>query len=637
MTQQYTLDNTGRWIKRGFFAALFSLIALLVASCGGGGASAPTTPGSAPLTVTPGAADAFGDVAITFNIAGGKSPYTASSNNSAILPIPTQVDGSKLTITPKNPAADTPVVITFRDSVGVTVTAAVNVKTSTINNTLTVTPSSAGQQCSGICSGGDGVVAVQALNAGVPQSGRQVKFDAFQGDYDFVTPGTNALVSTITVATDSQGFARAVIRARNAAPSQSAILQVTDVPTNQTRRFVFAISQAVTSTAINIIPASTNWTSPFRDACVTGGISTHYIFGGTPPYDITSTSPDFATFAPSRVLKEGGAVTVVTTGLVCSSTGSTFIVRDASARNATFTVSNVVGPSTGPSVGSAISVSPPTVTPSALGPVTCGSSASSFVVQDPPPSTFTGTLTLSATSLEPNRVSAIISNGILTVTRAANGVGGASSVTIRVSNTVNFTDVAVSLSGTSPFGCGQNAGNTPISVTTSASVGVTAGQLAPQAITGGTGPYTITSASGTIAQVSADGVTFGTTTSVTGNSATFIIRGVASGVTFVTVTDSTGSSTLLVVTVSGSLTGLTISPNTPPTATVKTGTTGSFSISGGVAPYTVTGTTPNVVSAVVTSGNVLAITAGAVGTGTVTISDSASPASTSTINVTITP
>ena len=468
------------------------------------------------------------------------------------------------------------------------------------------------------------MASVQAVTAGIPQQGRSVRFDAFQGEYDFVTPGTNALVQTITVTTDTQGFARVLIRARATAISQSAVIQVVDVPSGEVRRFVFPIAQVTTSTEIVINPAKFDWTSPFNNACVIGGVSNHYIFGGQPPYTILNTSPDFATIAPTTVLTSGAAVTIITTGRVCSSTGVSFIVRDANGRTASFTVSNSIGPSTGPTLGSGISIPPPTIKPATLGPVDCGASASSFVVQDNPSNV---TLTLTATSLEPNRLSVLLANGLLTVTRASNGVGGASSILVRVSNGVTFTDVPVSLSGATPFGCGVNAGAGAITVAGATAVSVAAGTQLAQTITGGTTPFSVVSSNTGIATVT------------TSSARTFVINGIAAGTTFVTITDSTGASTILVVTVTAA-TPLAIAAGGSGTASVPNGTTAGFGITGGVAPYAISSqssVTPGRITASI-SGNVLTISA-TVGpaqapAGTIVVRDANGATITVTVNIT---
>ena len=626
------IGSTGKWIKRVSAAALLGAVAVLIGACGGGGASTTGAPGAstATLAVLPTTTAAYGNTSVTFTLSGGKPPYTASSSNSSLIPISTPVgNDGKLTVSPKTPAIDTDVTLTFRDSstAATSVTATANLKASTLSSSLTITPSASGTQCVGICSGGNGIASVQAVVAGVPGQGRSVRFDAFQGDFGFVAPGaslSDPTVATITVTTDNQGFARVVIRAKNAAPSQSAIIQLVDVPSGEVRRFVFSISQVSSSTEIVINPARFDWTSPFRDACVISGITNHYISGGIPPYTVSNTSPDFATFSPAIVLTEGGAVTVITKGFVCSSTGVSFVVRDSTSRTASFIVSNTIGPSTGPSVGSASGIQPPTVTPNALGPIACGASGSAFVDQANP----TGAaLTLSATSLEPNRVTALITNGQLTATRASNGVGGGSSVLVRVSNSLSFTDVAVALSGIAPFGCGANAGAGTITVSGSASVTVAAGTLSPQSIAGGTAPYTVVSSNTAIATVASSGAS------------AFTITGVTAGTTFVTITDATGASTILVVTVS-TATALSITSSASTTAqSVTAGTSANFGITGGAAPFSAA-ITANPFARILTatiSGNVLTVSVSAgpplAGAGTVVVTDSLGATLAITINI----
>ncbi len=637
-------SNTGKWINRGVargaVITLLGAMAALLGACGGGGAATTgaASGGSTPtLAVLPTTTTAYGNVAVTFTVSGGKPPYSVVSSNTSLIPVPAPIgsDG-KLTVTPRTPAADTDVVLTFKDSstTATTVTSTANLKASTLSSSLTITPSSVGAQCGGICSGGNGVASVQSVIAGVPGQGRSLRFDAFQGDYGFVTPGNSVndpTVSTITITTDNQGIARIVIRAKNGAPSQSAIIQVVDVLSGEVRRFVFQISQVTTSTEILISPAKFDWTSPFKDACVTGGISNHYVSGGVPPYTVSASSPDFAVLAPTvlvngvptvTVAKDGDAVQVITTGNVCSPSGVPFIVRDATARTGTFTVSNSIGPSTGPSAGvGAGSIPAPTITPATLGPVACGAFASAFVVQSS-----TVPVTVTPTSLEPNRVSALISNGILTVTRLANGVGGSSSVLVRVSNGASFTDVPVSLSGAAPFGCGANAGAGGITVAGSSSISVASGTQLAQTISGGTAPYTVVSSNNAIAGVALLG------------SSGFVVTGGTAGTTFITITDATGAATTVVVTVTAG-TPISFSPGNSGIAPVTNGTTASFGLTGGSGSYIISSlssVTPGRVAASI-AGNVLSISAvaGAAQSpaGTIVVTDTAGGTFTVTVNI----
>ena len=639
-------SNTGKWINRGVargaVITLLGAMAALLGACGGGGAATTgvASGGSTPtLAVLPTSTTAYGNVAVTFTVSGGKPPYSVVSSNTSLIPVPAPIgsDG-KLTVTPRTPAVDTDVVLTFKDSAAAatTVTSTANLKASTLSSSLTITPSSVGAQCGGICSGGNGVASVQSVIAGVPGQGRNIRFDAFQGDYGFVTPGNSVndpTVSTITITTDNQGIARIVIRAKNGAPSQSAIIQVVDVLSGEVRRFVFQISQVTTSTEILINPLKFDWASPYKDACVVGGITNHYISGGVPPYTVSAAAPDFAILAPSvlvngvpviRVDKDGDAVQVITTGLTCSTTGVPFIVRDATARTATFTISNSLGPLTGPSApsgGGTGSISPPTITPASLGPVACGASDSAFVVQSA-----TVPTTLTATSLQPNRISALISNGTLTVTRLANSVGGGSSVLVRVSNGASFTDVSVALSGVAPFGCGVNAGAGGITVAGSPSISVASGTQLAQTISGGTAPYTVVSSNNAIAGVALLG------------SSGFVVTGGTAGTTFITITDATGAATTVVVTVTAG-TPISFSPGNSGTALVTNGTTASFGLTGGSGSYfisSLSSVTPGRVTASI-SGNVLSISAvaGAAQSpgGTIVVTDTAGGTFTVTVNI----
>jgi hypothetical protein len=582
ITSKFSVSSS--WLRRMASIGLFSVLGGLLASCGGGGVAAPDSVGGA-LAVLPATSDLYEGQPITFTISGGKKPYRVFSTNQTLAPLNATVDGNTFTVTAKSTAVDTDVTITVQDSTPTTVTVTGHVRAAVLNNSVTITPTASGQTCgSSICSGGDGVISTTIIANGAPQKNRNVRFDVYQGDYSFVTPGTNALVTTLTTNTDEQGVARVIIRAKNAAPSQTAIVQITDVVSAAFKRHTFTIAQQTSNTAITITPSTVTWVGAYTNACVTGGLSTHYIFGGTPPYTISSTDNVGLTFAPSTVNVEGGAVTVATTGLVCTigSAGATLIVRDATGRNASFTIVNNTGSGTPPSPGAAVTLPAPTVANVALGGLDCGISASTFVSQTIPTG-YTGTTpTLTAISAEPTRVGVVISGGVLTVTRVGTGPGGLGSVLVRVSNgTTATTDVTVSLNGSTPWACSVGTGSTnPVTTSVGTGVSVTSGTApgdrAAVIISGGTPPYTVASSASTIADLSLNGTAFVTSLYVcAGSSAdptgapvgtcsgitpplsnrTFIIRGKIPGVTFATITDSTPAAsggpltTVIIVTV----------------------------------------------------------------------------------------
>ncbi len=338
------LSNTGSWAKHTAIVAMFGLMGALLGSCGGSGtasttpATPPTPPTPIALGVLPGTADVFEDLPTDIVITGGTAPYTSGSSNTVLVPAPavtgSATTGYKVTILARSANVDTPVTVTIRDSLGATVTITLNVKATTLNNTVSITPlSPTGTGCgTGICSGGDARVVVTAVLNGIRLRNRPIRFDVFQGDFRFVTPGTNALVTSLLINTDE--FGEAVVRMTMlvTAPTQVATLTSTDTVSGLVRRTNFNIIQQTNGAGIlSILPSgSTTFTGTKPAAglpaqCPFGGFVDHYIYGGTPPYTVVSPLPQYLSVSPSLVTTNGGSYRVTQNGCGTSS----LIVTDA--------------------------------------------------------------------------------------------------------------------------------------------------------------------------------------------------------------------------------------------------------------------------------------------------------------------
>jgi hypothetical protein len=350
-----------------FARALFSILALAgLASCGSGGVS-----GSAPvndptrITILPSTAILFAGTPTTFVISGGTGSYIVSSSNQAVIPLAGSITGNTLVVTPNQVGADTEVTLTVRDT-GTTplVTATLTVRPSTVNNEITITPSSTqGLSCSpAICSGGDAEVSVSLSQSGFPLTGRAVRFDAISGDYRFITSSSGSSVevldTSVTVVTDATGRARARIRVLPNATNQTALLQVTDTATGSFQRSSFVISQATgTSPGFFATPSSITFQGPRQNECATTNISgTFYIFGGTPPYNIGNTLSTLIV-RPEIVTANGGSFTVTPTGGCIGLPGVPLTIRDAAGRTTSVNVANIPGTAEIP----ALSATPSTV------------------------------------------------------------------------------------------------------------------------------------------------------------------------------------------------------------------------------------------------------------------------------------
>jgi hypothetical protein len=325
--------------------ALVAAIGLILglSSCGSGAVGAPpdTTPvASTPLAVSPATADLFPDVPTTFTVTGGKPGYTAFSSNSVALPVTATLAGATFTVIPGPVTAETTVDITVRDTANASASAKATVKPSTLINQITFTPSAPTATGCGaaLCSGNDAQVVVKAALNGVVLRSRQIRFDVFQGNFQIVTPGTNVPVISLVASTDDQGEATVRVIATAGAPTQVATLQVSDVGGGQTRKYSFNIVQQISGVGVlSTLPSESvvikgapgvAGTLDGAGKCPATAQVDYLIFGGTPPYSVTSSRPDIASVGASAVQSSGGRFSVN----VRDCGQAVFIITDATGR-----------------------------------------------------------------------------------------------------------------------------------------------------------------------------------------------------------------------------------------------------------------------------------------------------------------
>ncbi|MDX2218920.1 MAG: hypothetical protein SF172_07855 [Burkholderiales bacterium] len=421
------------------------LLAGLLQGCGSGAVSSPPSTTTGELLVLPAQAEVFPNTPTTFTISGGRAGYAVFSSNNAVVPVTETVNGAQFTIIASEVAQDTTVTLTVRDQNNTTKSATAVVKVSTLSSAVTFTPvsPSATTNCGTgavMCGGGDAVLQVRSVQNGVPLANRALRFDVVNGQFAFVTSPNGATASTHTVSTDASGTANVTLRAGAGVTSQAAVLRYTDVPTGQAKTFPFAITQFINgASTLTVIPSSAGWTGTNTTNCAANVSTTHYIFGGTPPYTVSNTSPLFAQISPTIVAASGGGVNVTVTGSVCSTgTGGTqFAVTDAAGLTTTFSVSNTVGTAAppGPPISAPILV-PPSVT------LACGQSTQIAVV-------LTGTLSYAVS--HPGLITVPPPAGnVLTVTRSspstsAVGAAGLAAVTLNVSDGTRVTTGTITL------------------------------------------------------------------------------------------------------------------------------------------------------------------------------------------------
>jgi len=490
---RFVIATALRFIEKLTLVALGAALAATLASCGSGAVGGnPQANDPNRVTILPGSGTVmYPGQPTTFTLSGGTGQYIVTSSNQSVLPVDGAArNATSITLISNQVAADTTVTISVRDTGTAPVaTADVTVKPGTINNDIQITPSStqsAGCPSGTLCSGGDALVSVTLSQAGLVLAGRTVRFDAVSGDFRFITSPTGItpeiLATSALVTTDESGRASIRIRANADAPNQTAILQATDVSSGAFRRAAFVIAQSTgSSPGFFATPASYTFQGPNQGSCasilVTPNLSaSFFIFGGVPPYAITSPTSGLA-IDRDTVSFSGGGFTVKPTGACLDSVP--IVIRDASGHTTTVTVSNVVG--TTP-------VSPLAVSPTAVTLTACSSTSVVTAVGG------TGNYVGSSGS-DAIFISRILS-GFFQIGRTANGGVPPASTTllVGVSDGLTNKDVTVTLVGQAAGICPPpNFSVTPNAVTLTSCAGTAQVTLA-----GGTGIYRASSANSAV-------------------------------------------------------------------------------------------------------------------------------------------
>ena len=346
---------------------LLGLSGLLALSACGGGSGAPNNPFVTPpvtpaLTVQPAALTTFSGIPVTLTITSGVAPFSVFTSNAAVLPVTQSVSGNTIVLLPNKVSGDTDVTLTVQDSAGQTVTVKVTVSASPIFNSLKFAPS--GGDCgSDLCSGQTGTATVVATGpGGVPLVARQIRFDVVFGAIGIITTNPAApLVQTLTVATDGTGTAVAGIQALANAPTQPAQVRATDVTSGQSQiaNFTVVNSTIAGQSPLTVIPDTATITSALASECSTGFRIDYYIYGGNPPYTVSSTFPDKVTLVNTTVARSGGFFEAITNGGCVDPL--TFTIVDISGKQTTAKLVNKPGTGT-PPAPTPLAINPPSVT-----------------------------------------------------------------------------------------------------------------------------------------------------------------------------------------------------------------------------------------------------------------------------------
>ena len=337
----------GAWIRP--LAALTAVLGMFILGGCGGGSGAPNNPyapiptAPAPLSILPPSATVYPGTPATLTISGGTAPYRAFSSNPAILPVAANVTGNQVVLVANPTEADVAAAITIQDAAGQSVPVTVTVRPAPLFSGLTVAASAPECGSANICSGATGTASVTAKGvAGAPLAGRQIRFDVVYGPYAIqsTNPAT-PLVQTLTVVTDINGAARVGLQADVNATTQPAQIRATDLTTGQPVIGNFTVVNNTSTSAITIVPAKATITSFYKDECSSGFQVDYFIYGGNPPYRVSSTFPAAVNLFPTTVNASGGHFSAVTNGACVNPL--TFTVVDAAGKQTTALLENLPG------------------------------------------------------------------------------------------------------------------------------------------------------------------------------------------------------------------------------------------------------------------------------------------------------
>ena len=403
--------------------ALGLCASVFLTSCGGGGASSDASVSGGSLQIQPAAGTIYAGVPTTFQVTGGRTPYSMTSSDATLIPVPNPLNGHSFEVDPPNPSViDTglppdalpirTVTLTARDATGQTASASIQVARNFLTgygfsfvSTACATPPPGNGSTSNTVTptaGCDTIVEISATTNGNLRANQTIRFDAVLGNFQLVDPNTGNASNSFTTATDHNGIATAIIRVPANAGSQVGVFRITDVATGVSTTNAFTILGNSNATSLTVIPSSFTFTGALTTECGTG-VGDFFVFGGSPPYNAQSSDPNVAVRAVNANAQPGKFELTASNPGICL-TNATIVVTDAVGAHSTVTVTT--------SPGSTAPPAPPppalTASPSSVTIATCGSSASVTVIG--------GTGTYSASSTLPD-ISTTVSGNTVTITR----------------------------------------------------------------------------------------------------------------------------------------------------------------------------------------------------------------------------
>jgi hypothetical protein len=413
-------------IRRSLIGSVFAtLAAVLLGSCGGGGASS-SGPQIGPMLIQPSSGTFYAGVEYTFTIAGGRPPYTLSSSEPSLFAVPTTLDGNFFTVVPNNPGvidADVQTGELPRRTVNLTareigglgqlglaqIQVAQNFLTSYGVSSTSNCAASQGGQPPAACAGGETAVVLNATISGNLVGNREYRFEVLRGPFSWFFPSGQLQGgtisdggSTVVTRTDHLGNAYVWFRVNSNVGTQLAAFRVTDVATGVSSVHVFTIVGVPINGELEVIPDQITFTGATTAQCGTGSADV-LVFNGTPPYRAVSSFGSI-TVTPDRSDSQPGRFTVTANNPSVCITDGTVTIFDANNNRATVTVTTEVGSADPPPP-------PVAVTPSVV-TLQCGTSGSVSIIGGASDATF-------SVSSSDSRITATLSGRSLTVTRPA--------------------------------------------------------------------------------------------------------------------------------------------------------------------------------------------------------------------------